>query len=330
MKLKPETLPAPEFTGLRWVSGAPRTLAGLRGQVVLVFFFDYANENCLRVLSYVKVWHGRYVDKGLEIVGIHSPEFDFGADIDNVRRAVEEQGVPFPVGLDPEFKTWDAYANRFWPALYLIDQRGFLCDYHFGEGGYQELETSIQVVLREVNPRAVMPRIIEPFTAGDVDDAKIRPITPNIYFGYRRGRIGNPDGFHEGCSARYTMPETPRKDVFQADGSFRSLPDLLIHADAEPARLLLSYDADEVFLVAAPDPTREEPAVLTILQDGKPLPPAIAGEAVQFRNGQALVELGLPDQYPLIRNGTCGRRTVEIRTASPGVRFYCVTFSPGG
>lgn len=328
MKLKPETLPAPEFTGLQWVSGEPRTLATLRGQVVLVFFFDYANEYCLRVLSYVKVWHGRYGDKGLEIVGIHAPEFDFGADVDNVRRAVDELGIPFPVALDPGFRTWDAYANRFWPALYLVDGRGFLCDYHFGEGGYQELETSIQVVLREVNPRMVMPRLIEPFTAVDVDDATVRTITPNIYFGYRRGRIGNAEGFHAGEAARYTLPDIPHKDVFQAEGTFLSLPDLLVHADATQGRLVLSYDADEVFLVAAP-PVDGGPGLLTIVQDGRPLTPDVAGEAVVYRDGRPHVAVVHPGPYPLVRNGSCQRRVLEIRTDTPGLRFYCVTFSPG-
>jgi len=328
MKLKPETLPAPEFVGLQWVSGGPRTLASLRGRVVLVFFFDYSSENCLRVLSYIKVWHGRYGDKGLEILGIHSPEFDFGAEPENVRRAVDELGIPFPVALDPRFATWDAYANRFWPAVYLVDQRGYLCDYYFGEGGYQELETSIQVVLREVNPRMVMPRIIEPFTEVDVDDATVRPITPNIYFGYRRGRIGNPEGFHERREARYDMPEVPRKDVFQADGDFLSLPDALVHVGEGQARLVLSYEADEVFLVVAPDP-EVDTARLSIVQDGLPLTPDVAGEAVRYHDGRAYVEVGPPGQYPLVRNGSCQRHTLDIRTNSPGVRFYCVTFSPG-
>lgn len=328
MKLKPETLPAPEFAGLQWVQGEPRTLASMRGRVALVFFFDYACENCLRVLSYVKIWHGRYGDKGLEIVGIQSPEFDFGADIDNVRRAVDELGMPFPVALDPDFRTWAAYANRYWPALYLVDQRGFLSDYHFGEGGYQELETSIQVVLREVNPRLVMPRIMEPFSPVDQDNARARPITPNIYFGFRRGRIGNPEGFHEGTAASYILPAQPHKDVFQAEGTFQALPDALVHVGTDEGRVVLSYDAEDVYLVAAPDP-ESGTGLLTVLQDGRPLTPDIAGEAVQFQDGHSVVEIGPPGQYSLVDNRSCGRRTLEIRTASPGLRLYCVTFTPG-
>ncbi len=328
MKLKPETLTAPEFAGLQWVLGEPRTLASMRGSVVLVFFFDYACENCLRVLSYLKVWHGRYGDKGLEIVGIHSPEFDFGADIDNVHHAVDELGIPFPVALDPQFKTWDEFANRYWPALYLVDQHGFLSDYHFGEGGYQELETSLQTVLREINPRMVMPRIIEPFTAVDIDDAQARPITPNIYFGYRRGRIGNTDGFQEGVAASYIMPTQPRKDVFQAEGLFLSIPDAIVHIGEDEARVVLSYDAEDVYLVAATDPETGK-GRFTVLQDGRPLTPDIAGESVQFSEGQSIVEVGRPGQYPLIDNRSCGRRTLEIRTTSPGLRLYCVTFTPG-
>lgn len=326
MKLKPGNLKAPECIGLRWVQGEPRSLKDLEGQIVLLFFFDYSNEHCLRVLSYLKIWHGRYVDKGLEILAIHTPEFDFGADKANVRRAVEDLGIPFSVALDPESKTWDTYANRHWPALYLIDKNGYIFDYQFGEGGYFDFETSIQACIKQVTPRIFLPRPIELSTTDDTG-ALVTPITPNIYFGYRRGRIGNPEGFQENSVAKYILPEQIRSDVFQAEGFFLAREDMLVHADTETVRLVLSFDAAEVYLIAAPDPTRTGPAKLTILQDGNPLSQSTLGRSCTIENGQSICEVWFPNLYHIVKNDSCERRLLEIQTATPGARFYCATFT---
>ncbi len=136
---------APEFPpNVAWLQGGPITMASLRGRAVLVDFWDYTCVNCLRTLPYVKEWHRRYADLGLTIIGVHAPEFSFAHHIDNVRRAVAEQGLMYPIVLDNDHAIWQAYANRYWPAKYLIDREGYLRAYHFGEGGYGETESAIQ------------------------------------------------------------------------------------------------------------------------------------------------------------------------------------------
>lgn len=323
MKLKRGTLPAADLPGLEWISGGPYTRLDLQGRAVLLHFWDYACVNCLRTLAYLKVWHGRYADRGLTLLGIHSPEFDFGRDPVNVRRAVEELGLPFPVALDASFQTWEAWSNRFWPATYLVDKDGFLSDYQFGEGGYQETEASIQDLLRELNPRILLPRVIEPLRPEDAGDVPLRPISPEIYLGYRRGRIGNAEGFQPGLVVAYRAPARPVRDVYSAAGNFRAHPDCMEHVGEDEGAITFAYDAGEVFLVAAPGPA---PAVLDVWQDGAPLDPQRAGEFVGLAEGASSLVVDRPQAWQLVRNAACERHSITVRTRSPGVRFYCVTF----
>jgi thiol-disulfide isomerase/thioredoxin len=324
VKLKRGVMPAAEFAGLEWVNADPIRLADLRGRVVLVHFWDQACVNCLRTMSYVKVWHGRYGDKGLAIIGIHAPEFEFGRSVANVRRSVEELGLEFPVALDNDFATWYAYSNRFWPASYLIDREGFLSDYGFGEGGYQEMEASIQALLREGNPHLVMPKVIELFRPAEAGRETSRAVSPEVYLGYRRGRIGNAEGFGPGEAIRYVLPSRLQKDVYYADGMFLNHADCLEHAGDDPGRLVISYEAADVYAVVAPR-EGDGPQSFVVEQDGMPLPGEIAGESVAA-DGSGLVAADAPRLFHLVRNRSCARHVLTLRTSSPGLRFYCISF----
>jgi thiol-disulfide isomerase/thioredoxin len=326
VNLQRGVLRAAELAGLRWVETEPLTLAGLRGGVVLIHFWDYACINCLRALPYLKVWHGRYEDRGLEILGIQAPEFEFGRDYENVRHAVEELGIGFRVAIDPQLRTWDAYANRFWPATYLIDGEGFLAGCHFGEGGYQEMETAIQVLLREVNPRAVLPRVFEPLRPEDVSGVTHRAATPDIYFGYRRGRIGNEEGFSRSAPGTYVMPADRMKDVYYLDGRFRSLEDCQVHEGDGPARISISYDAVDVYVVASPDPDSDLPATFVLEQDGNPLDEDRVGEDVRFDGNVPYVEVIRPRLLHLVSNVRSGRHEIVLSTESPGLRLHGFSF----
>jgi hypothetical protein len=288
-----------------------------------VHFWDFATVNCLRVIPYLKVWHGRYADKGLVLLGILAPEFDFGRDPGIARQAVEELGLPFPVALDASFATWDAYENRFWPASFLVDKDGLLADCQFGEGGYAPTETSIQTLLREVSPRLVLPRVIEPLRPEDAGDRPDRPVTPEIYLGFRRGRIGNPQGFRPGEVVQFVPPPRPPRDVSWASGDFRNLPECLEHSGFEEGSVSLSYPGSEVHLVAAPG---QVPGTLVIEQDGLPLPEEMAGESVVHTGGEARVIVDSPRAWHLVRNPLCSRHTLTVRTRSPGLRLYGFSF----
>ena len=142
---------APEFQGIsNWINSEPLTMEALRGKVVLVDFWTYTCINCINVMPSLKDWHMKYADKGLVIVGVHSPEFDFEKPTANVVKATNIFGLEYPVAQDNDFTTWRSYSNRYWPAAYLIDQQGIIRYRHFGEGAYEETENQIRKLLEEI------------------------------------------------------------------------------------------------------------------------------------------------------------------------------------
>ncbi|MDR3097700.1 MAG: thioredoxin family protein [Paraburkholderia sp.] len=139
---------APEFTGIdKWLNSAPLTMQQLRGKVVLVDFWTYSCINCIHTLPYVKDWYAKYKDQGLTVIGVHTPEYPFERDTDNVKTAIRHFGIRYPVAQDNSYATWNAYGNEYWPALYLIDKRGHIVYSHFGEGDYAQTEAAIQHAL---------------------------------------------------------------------------------------------------------------------------------------------------------------------------------------
>ncbi len=145
--------PAPELAGISaWINAEPLTLASLRGEVVLVHFWTFGCHNCRNVQPYVKAWYERYKDAGFTVLSVHTPELSFERDIDNVRKAVVDQGVEFPVAFDPDYKTWYGYSNRYWPAFYFVDKAGQIRHEHFGEGDYEGSEQVIRELLAEPGP----------------------------------------------------------------------------------------------------------------------------------------------------------------------------------
>lgn len=141
---------APEFTGIdNWLNSDPLTLAQLRGKVVLVDIWTYTCINCVRTLPYVTSWYQKYKDQGLEVVGVHTPEFPFERSSPNVQKAIERFGITYPVAQDNRYATWEAYRNQYWPAFYLIDKQGRIVYRHFGEGQYAETEAQIQRLLAQ-------------------------------------------------------------------------------------------------------------------------------------------------------------------------------------
>lgn len=139
---------APDFTGIdNWVNSPPLSLRDLRGKVVLVEFWTYSCINCVRVMPHVKQWHAKYRDQGLVVIGVHTPEYGYEKKLGNVRAAVQRFDITYPVAQDNGYETWNAYGNRYWPAMYLIDQQGRIVYRHFGEGQYQETEARIRSLL---------------------------------------------------------------------------------------------------------------------------------------------------------------------------------------
>jgi thiol-disulfide isomerase/thioredoxin len=142
--------PAPNFTGIdKWLNSDPLTMQQLRGKVVLVDFWTYTCINCIHVLPYVESWNQKYKDQGLVVVGVHTPEYSFERDTDNVQKAIKHLGITYPVAQDNHYATWSAYDNQYWPAFYLVDKKGNVVYTHFGEGDYDQTEAKIKALLAE-------------------------------------------------------------------------------------------------------------------------------------------------------------------------------------
>src|SRR5262249_20437660 len=180
----------PGFDGaIGWLNSSPLTAEGLLGKVVLTDFWTYTCINWLRTLAYVRAWAERYEEQGLVVVGVHTPEFPFERDVDNVRRAATDLRVGYPIALDSDYAVWQAFANHYWPAVYIADAEGRIRHHHFGEGGYAECEMVVQRLLREAGrddvPGDVVSVAPEAFEA-QADWANLQ--SPESYLGYEQGR----------------------------------------------------------------------------------------------------------------------------------------------
>jgi thiol-disulfide isomerase/thioredoxin len=191
---------APEFTGItNWLNGKPLTLASLRGRVVLIDFWTYTCINCIRTLPHLTAWDRAYREAGLTIVGVHSPEFSFEKDTGNVKRAIAQDGIEYPVAQDNDLATWGAWSNEYWPAEYLIDARGHVRHVNFGEGKYDETEAAIRSLLEEAGAAklgadARPDRTYDPATE----------TTPETYLGLARAERFLPGPAHAGTSTYRT------------------------------------------------------------------------------------------------------------------------------
>ena len=341
-------LRAPELAPGVWLNHAPLTLKGLRGHVVLVDFWDYTCVNCLRTLPYLVEWWRRYQDKGLTIIGVHAPEFTFARSADFVRQAMQDYGVTYPVVLDNEHRTWYAFANRFWPAKYLIDQDGYLRYKRFGEGHYDETEAAIQGLLRERQPDVALPDVMPALRAEDAPGAVCYRPTPELYAGAERGDLANAEGYRPGKVVTYADPGEYEERRFYAVGAWGS-DDEALRAAGPDATLILPYAAAQVNAVLAPNlspapsPTRGGgeysppslvgkgagglgPPRLYLTQDGAPLAAGQAGEDVHLAGGEAWVEVDRPKMYNVVVNPTVERHILRLRAATPGVAVYAFTF----
>jgi cytochrome c biogenesis protein CcdA/thiol-disulfide isomerase/thioredoxin len=308
--------PAPDFAGIaRWLNtppGRPPSLRGLRGRVVLVDFWTYTCINCLRTLPHLRAWDERYRPAGLSIVGVHTPEFAFERRESNVRDAVAANGLRYPVALDNDYETWNAWLNQYWPAKYLVDARGRVRYWHYGEGAYDETERAIRALLAEAG-RAPAGDAAAPVRA---DRAALGVSTPETYLGWLRAQ--GFDGQHMGFGTHDfgTARRMPRPDRFAFRGRWTLARE---HATARAdASIDAHVGARKVFLVlGSPGRTRH----VRVLLDGRPLPDRLAGRDV--RGG--VVRVGAQRLYELVDFGGVQRRLVTVEF-EPGVTGYAFTF----
>jgi thiol-disulfide isomerase/thioredoxin len=313
----------PPEIGRYWINSHPLSFRQLRGKAILVDFWDYTCVNCVRTLPYVQGWWERYKDKGLVVIGIHTPEFTFARYESNVERGVREFGLTYPIVVDSDFELWKAFANRYWPSKYLIDKEGYLVYAHFGEGHYDETELAIQDALREIDPKVELPALMQPIRAEDKPGAVCYQPTAELYLGYRRGRIGNAGGFKEDLTTEYVFEDDPEEGPFYAVGTWASTAEYL-GSEGDDCKVLLKFSAAGVNLVLASKP--ETIGEVEILQDGNALTVAQKTKDTFFRDGRSFVKVDKARMYSLVDNHDFGTHTLELRL-QPGIAAFAFTFT---
>jgi thiol-disulfide isomerase/thioredoxin len=320
----PDEGPLPPFDGATgWLNSESLTPGGLRGRVVLVDIWTYTCINWLRTLPYVRAWDARYRDHGLTIVGVHTPEFGFERDVDNIVAAARAFGVTWPIAIDSDYGVWRALDNHFWPAAYVADPEGRIRFHHFGEGEYAMTEMVIQQLLREAGAEpfdddlvSVEPAGLE--VAADWQDVR----TPETYTGYRQA-----SGFVQAETAAfdrsyaYQAPAELPLNTWALTGDW-TVTAPAARSDSPAARIAFEFQARDLNLVMGPA-SKGASIPFRILLDGEPAVDAAGTDVRADATGD------LVDQrtYQLIRQvGPIAKRRFEIEFDAAGAEVYCFTF----
>jgi hypothetical protein len=314
----------PGFDGATgWLNSTPLRVADLSGKVVLVDFWTYTCINWLRTLAYVRAWGDRYADRGLVVVGVHTPEFPFEGEIENVRAAAERLRVEYPIALDSDYAIWRAFNNMYWPAVYIADAEGRIRYHHFGEGEYDECEWVIQQLLREAGHEGIDADLVSVVPDGFEAQADWSSLgSPETYLGYEQGHnFASSGGAELDRTHSYTVPSTLRLNTWALSGSWTVTARAGVCDEAD-GRLAFRFHARDVNLVLAP--SRQGASVpFRVLLDDEP-PGAARGLDVDEQGNGVVVQ---PRLYQLIRErGPIADRTIEITFLDPGVEAYVFTF----
>lgn len=290
---------APDFIpGGQWINTPPLSMANLKGKVVLVDFWTYTCINCIRTLPYLKSWHQKYADKGLVIVGVHTPEFEFEKDLDNVQKAVTDFGIFYPVVQDNNYSTWGAYKNRYWPAKYLIDKYGQIRFTHFGEGEYDETEKMIQDLLIETGS--------EVNEVVDNKESQNYSQTPETYLGYGRGDTNILSLLNKEEYADQKYPSKFQKNQLAFQGSWLFSKEYA--QSSTGSELTIDFTAKNVYLVmnAVTDKSKVE----------------------VYLDGSLVKEIEITDNklYDLLELSSPGRHKLTIKFVDGKTRAYAFTF----
>ena len=325
---------APEFDKITgYINTEPINLADLKGKVVLVDFWTYSCINCIRTIPYLVDWNEKYADKGLVIVGIHAPEFEFEKNIENVKAAVERFGIRYPVIQDNDKGTWNAYQNQYWPRKYIVDNEGYIRYDHIGEGGYSETEKVIQSLLQErstqlglddgslpnSNNNTVIETTTTPENVQSVDFSKIN--SPELYFGYQfaRAALGNAEGFRPDQTVNYSLAKIDsdiKPNVIYLDGTWKNNADNM-ELQSETGRIALVYSAKSINMVAGGT------GKVSISEDGSTLQGKHRGEDLSEEGKFAIDGQRL---YNLSSHDDNGAHSIVIDIKGKGFQAHTLTF----
>jgi cytochrome c biogenesis protein CcdA/thiol-disulfide isomerase/thioredoxin len=314
----------PSFAGATlWLNSPPLTAEGLRGKVVVVDFWTYSCINCLRALPYVESWYQKYKDHGLVVIGVHAPEFAFEKDPNNVRRAVADLKITYPVALDNDYAIWQAFNNQYWPAHYFIDAAGRVRAHHFGEGNYDESEQIIRTLLTEAGQSALPPPGMAAKAVGvQAPPDEAHDQSPETYVGYRRAdNFASPGGFAQDQVHAYSAPAALKLNQWALGGSWNVDPEKAV-LGASGGKIEFRFYARDLHLVLGPG-GGGKPVRFRVTLDGAP--PAASHGADTDSSGTGIIDG--QRLYQLIRqSGDVGEHVFSIEFLDPGVQAYSFTF----
>jgi cytochrome c biogenesis protein CcdA/thiol-disulfide isomerase/thioredoxin len=313
----------PPLTGATlWLNSPPLTAESLQGKVVLVDFWTYSCINCLRALPYIQAWADKYKDKGLVVIGVHAPEFAFEKDPDNVRKAVADLHITYPVALDNDYAIWRMFNNKYWPAHYFIDAKGIIRHHHFGEGNYAESEKVIQQLLAEAGHKDVGTGLVKAAASGiEMAADKSNDMTPETYVNYSRGeRFSSPEETHD-APQPFTAPATLEPHHWALAGTW-TIGEEHSTLNAANGKIVYRFHARDLHLVLGPD-ADGKPVRFRVTLDGKAPGPDHGVDTDADGQGTVTGQR----LYQLIRqNGGAQDRTFEIEFLDPGVQAFAFTF----
>jgi thiol-disulfide isomerase/thioredoxin len=303
----------PGFDGATgWLNSPPLTPEELRGKVVLVDFWTYTCINWLRTLGYVRAWAEKYEDQGLVVVGVHTPEFPFERDVENVRWAVKDMKVDYPVALDPDYGVWQAFSNNYWPAVYIADAEGQIRYHHYGEGAYEECERVLQQLLRDAGGNGISDGLVSPQLEGFEVQADWENLeSPETYLGSEQAQN----------LARGVPADSLSLNQWTLSGDWAVERRASVLKGTEGS-VVFRFHARDVNLVMGPS-AKGASVPFRVTVDGEP-----PGDAHGFdvdEQGKGTVEH--QRLYQLVREpGSIAERTFEITFEAPGAEAYCFTF----
>jgi cytochrome c biogenesis protein CcdA/thiol-disulfide isomerase/thioredoxin len=315
----------PELSGVdEWINSKPLSRAALHGKVVLIDFWTYSCINCLRSLPYIQAWADKYKSSGLVVIGVHTPEFAFEKDPDNVKKAVQDLGITYPVATDNNYAVWNAFQNQYWPAHYFIDGSGKIRHHHFGEGEYAESERMIQQLLAELRPDAAVPQGVVEAQAHGVEAASAGDVaSPETYVGYSRSQnmLARPS-VRRDVEQTYSAPRRLSRNQWTLTGRWKVRAE---NAELSRAggKILFRFHARDLHLVLGPGASGK-PIHFTVRLNGDEPGPSHGSDVTASGHGVVREER----LYQLIRRIKSGGSDplFEIEFAEPGVQAFAFTF----
>ena len=290
-------------------------------KVILVDFWTYSCINCQRTTPHLNAWYEKYKDKGFVIIGVHTPEFKFEKDYENVKKAVEKFGIKFPVVLDNDYSTWLAYKNRYWPRKYLIDIDGYIIYDHIGEGAYEETERKIQEALKErmaiLGERGKINEFINKEAVSQGGDR-----SPETYFGASRNQFfGNGSVGVLGDQNGLVIPSIIKKNKLYLSGDW-NISSEFAQNNSSGARIIYKYTAKDVFLVASAD----SEITVEVLLDGRQLDLEAGADIVKISDGKSILKIKEARLYKILQSSQSETHIIEFRIQEPGLKLFAFTF----